>query len=184
MYLDDLGKKIRDRRREKEMSQQELADRVGYTSKVAISRIESGQLNLTMDKLVKIADCLGFKPSELIHADRQEPDRTLPPGSFHGGVTRPDLIPVVEELKELDSSDVARVKAYIKALRSVKEWQQLNGTAEGGVSGSVSMGKSVPSPVLCLDEEDAKRWREERGTPAGSLNSFLSEQLGQDTSKK
>lgn len=183
-YLIILGNKIKELRQQKGVSQAELAEIAGYSQKGLISRLEAGKVNITMDRLTAIANYFGVPVSDLIHADRKEPDRTLPPGAFHGGVTRPDLIPVVEELKELDSSDVARVKAYIKALRSVKEWQKLNGTAEGGVSGSASMGKSVPSPVLCLDEGDAKKWREERGTPAVSLNSFLSEQPGQDTSKK
>ena len=139
MYLDDLGDKIRERRKRLGISQQELAEAAGYTSKVAICRIESGKMNLTMDKLVAIAKHLDMPVSELMHAD--EPDRTLPPGGFHGGNTRPDLIPIIENIKELDPSDVARVKQYIEVLRSAKLWQQQSGTDKDGASGSASMEK-------------------------------------------
>ena len=182
MYLEDLGDKIRERRKRLGISQQELAEAAGYTSKVAICRIESGKMNLTMDKLVAIAKYLDMPVSELMHAD--EPDRTLPPGGFHGGNTRPDLIPVIENLKELDPSDVARVKQYIEILRSAKLWQRLNGTEKGGDFESALTEASAHSQALFLDEEDEKMWNAAQEKADGSLSSSLSGQRGADTSKK
>ena len=40
------------------ITQQELADKIG-TKKTAISRIENGQQNLTIDMLIKISNALG-----------------------------------------------------------------------------------------------------------------------------
>lgn len=42
------------------ITQQELADRIG-TKKSAISRIENGQQNLSIDMLIKISEALGKK---------------------------------------------------------------------------------------------------------------------------
>lgn len=183
--LEDFGKRVREYRLQKRLSQQELADRVGYKGKDMISRIESGQTNIPMPKAIEIANALGVKVSDLTGAWKHaEPDRTLPPGGFHGGSTRPDLIPVIENLKELDPSDVARVKQYIEVLRSAKLWQQLNGTGKDGGSGSASTGKSDPSRVPFLDAEDAKKWRDVQGTAEDYLTWLTLTSPGTDTSKK
>lgn len=138
--LEEFGRRVKEFRLQKRLSQQELADRVGYKGKDMISRIESGQTNIPMPKAIEIANALGVKISDLT-LRKDEPDRTLPPGGFHGGNTRPDLIPIIENIKELDPSDVARVKQYIEVLRSAKLWQQQSGTDKDGASGSASMEK-------------------------------------------
>lgn len=181
--LEEFGRRVKEFRLQKRLSQQELADRVGYKGKDMISRIESGQTNIPMPKAIEIAQALGVKISDLT-LRKDEPDRTLPPGGFHGGSTRPDLIPVIENLKELDPSDVARVKQYIEVLRSAKLWQQLNGTGKDGGSGSVSTGKLDPSRVQFLDAEDAKKWRDVQGTAEDYLTWLTLTSPGTDTSKK
>lgn len=181
MDLKDVGRRVKERRKRLGWSQQELAEKVGYADKGLISRIESGSLNVSMDKMIKLASALGVNVADLVAT---EPDRTLPPGGFHGGSTRPDLIPVIENLKELDPSDVARVKQYIEVLRSAKLWQQLNGTGKDGGSGSVSTGKLDPSRVQFLDAEDAKKWRDVQGTAEDYLTWLTLTSPGTDTSKK
>lgn len=181
--LEEFGRRVKEFRLQKRLSQQELADRVGYKGKDMISRIESGQTNLPMPKAIEIAQALGVKISDLT-LRKDEPDRTLPPGGFHGGSTRPDLIPVIENLKELDPSDVARVKQYIEVLRSAKLWQRLNGTEKDGGSGSVSTGRSDLSRVQFLDAEDAKKWRDVQGTAEDYLTWLTLTSPGTDTSKK
>ena len=138
--LEEFGRRVKEFRLQKRLSQQELADRVGYKGKDMISRIESGQTNIPMPKAIEIAQALGVKISDLT-LRKDETDRTLPPGGFHGGSTRPDLIPIIDTLKEMDPSDVARVKQYIEILRSAKLWQQQSGTDKDGASGSASMEK-------------------------------------------
>ena len=184
MYLEDLGDKIRERRKRLGISQQELAEAAGYTSKVAISRIESGNMNLTMDKLVAIANYLNIPITELLHADKAEPDRTLPLGAFHGGDARPDLFPVIEELKELEPSDVARVMAYIRAIRSIRTWRQLSGMESDGELESALMAPLDLSQVHFLDEEVVKKLSDVHEKTADSLRSFDSKLRGEDTSKK
>lgn len=56
----DIIAKLIETRTEQGITQQELADRIG-TKKSAISRIENGQQNLSLDMLIKICDALGKK---------------------------------------------------------------------------------------------------------------------------
>lgn len=181
--LEEFGRRVKEFRLQKRLSQQELADRVGYKGKDMISRIESGQTNIPMPKAIEIAQALGVKISDLT-LKKDDPDRTLPPGGFHGGSTRPDLIPVIENLKEMDPSDVARVKQYIEILRSAKLWQRLNGTEKGGDFESALTEASAHSQALFLDEEDEKMWNAGQEKAGVSLSWSPLEQPGTDTSKK
>ena len=57
--------KIRDIRLQKGMTQQELADKLGV-NQCTVSDYETGQLDLTLPKLVRIADALGVTIYDLI----------------------------------------------------------------------------------------------------------------------
>ncbi len=56
--LQELGEKIRNARKDAGVTQKELAKRL-QTKRTAISRIESGRQNLTVESLIKIASTLG-----------------------------------------------------------------------------------------------------------------------------
>ena len=68
-YLELIGLKVKLLRQRKRMSQQELADKVGYTNKGMISQVESGKVNITMDKLSKMAKALDIPIYELMKED-------------------------------------------------------------------------------------------------------------------
>ncbi|NJO93803.1 MAG: helix-turn-helix transcriptional regulator [Hydrococcus sp. RM1_1_31] len=57
-YLDILGKRIRAKRRELGMSQEELAHEAGL-DRSYVGRIERGEHNLTFVSLVRIARAMG-----------------------------------------------------------------------------------------------------------------------------
>ena len=52
----DIGKRIKLLRTNLGMSQNELADKMGYTSRTTISKIESGNIKVTTEDVVKFAD--------------------------------------------------------------------------------------------------------------------------------
>ena len=58
--------RIKRLRIEKNMSQEELALKSGYTSRSTINKIEKGERNITGDKIQAIAQALGVKPSYLM----------------------------------------------------------------------------------------------------------------------
>lgn len=64
--MSDIGKKIRDRRESLNMTQEELAEKLGYKSRSSINKIESSGRNLPQSKIVAIAKALRTSPSYLM----------------------------------------------------------------------------------------------------------------------
>lgn len=60
-----FGKKVREIRKQKGLSQEELAFRSGL-HRTYISDIERGDRNVSVKNIEKIAHALGIKPSELL----------------------------------------------------------------------------------------------------------------------
>lgn len=62
----ELYQNIRNRRKELRMSQEELAKKVGYTSRSTIARIENGEIDIPQSKIMAFADALKTTPSDLM----------------------------------------------------------------------------------------------------------------------
>ena len=60
-----FGHKVRERRTDLGLSQEELAARAGV-HRTYIGMIERAEKNITLENIEKIAKALGLKPSELI----------------------------------------------------------------------------------------------------------------------
>lgn len=61
-----IGDRIKVRRQQLNMSQEELAQKLSYSSKSSISRIESNRQNLTQNKIQEIAAVLDTTPAYLM----------------------------------------------------------------------------------------------------------------------
>lgn len=70
--MEELYKRIKKRRTELGMSQEELARRAGYTSRSTIARIEHGEINLPQSKVIDIAQALRVTPSYLMGWEDEE----------------------------------------------------------------------------------------------------------------
>lgn len=73
-----LGANIKKRRIERNMSQQELADALGYRTRSTIAKIESGKNDVSQKKLIKFAAALGTTVDALISGDTSAPLPTQP----------------------------------------------------------------------------------------------------------
>lgn len=62
----ELYENIKKLREEKGMSQDELAELTGYTSRSSIAKIEKGLVDLQQSKILAFAKALGVTPSELM----------------------------------------------------------------------------------------------------------------------
>lgn len=62
----EIGNRIKQRRIELDMSQEELAHRIGYKSKSSINKIELGIQGLTQSKIKVIADALSTTPDYIM----------------------------------------------------------------------------------------------------------------------
>lgn len=70
--INDIGIRIKRRREYLEMSQEELAIKVGYKSRSSINKIELGERDLTQKKIMLFAKALGTTPSYLMGWDDEE----------------------------------------------------------------------------------------------------------------
>ena len=73
LSLSTIGSRIRNRREELGLSQDELGKRLGYKSRSSVNKIELDQRNLTQSKIKAIADTLETTPSYIMGWD--EPDQ-------------------------------------------------------------------------------------------------------------
>lgn len=62
----ELYKNIKLRRTELKLSQEELANRVGYRDRSSIAKIESGDVDLPQSKIVEFAKALNTTPGALM----------------------------------------------------------------------------------------------------------------------
>ena len=99
----ELYKRIKQRREELGMSQDELAKILGYKSRSTIAKIEKGENDITQSKIVAFAKALKTTPNYLM--GWSEP---LPDGTFH-----PDL-------KRVPMLGYAAADAFSALMRSAK----------------------------------------------------------------
>lgn len=64
--MSDIGKKIRLRREDLNMSQEDLAKKLGYKSKSTINKIEMGINDISQKKILAFADALNTTPAYLM----------------------------------------------------------------------------------------------------------------------
>ena len=62
----DIGRRIKERREELKMTQQELADRLGYRNKSSIAKIETGTNDIVKSKVVEFAKVLDTTVADLM----------------------------------------------------------------------------------------------------------------------
>lgn len=73
----ELYMNIKRLREEKGMSQDELAELTGYTSRSSIAKIEKGAVDLPQTKIIAFAKALGVTPSYLMGWDDDSQPHTI-----------------------------------------------------------------------------------------------------------
>lgn len=74
--MDTIGHRIRKRREELGMSQEELGRKLGYKSRSSINKIELDQRNLTQSKIAALAKALNTTPAYIMGWEDEFPDQT------------------------------------------------------------------------------------------------------------
>lgn len=96
-----INERIRQRRLELGFTQEELAHKIGYKSKVAICKIESGQRHVRQDMIENLAIALDTTPSYLMGWDKEDDDATISDR-------------LLTRYRELDDLDQAMVRRLLK----------------------------------------------------------------------
>lgn len=64
--MEPLYIKIKETRKARGLTQQQLAERVGYTDRSTVARIEAGEIDLPQSKIIQFAEALGVSPRYLM----------------------------------------------------------------------------------------------------------------------
>lgn len=106
-----FGQKVKALRIARGMSQDELAQRLGYTNRSSINKIELGKNDLPRNKVAQLAAILGVEPIEFFKDDEAVPDVV------------PDVVQddIIVEIEKLSGSNRARLEAYLRALLDSQE---------------------------------------------------------------
>lgn len=110
--MSTIGDRIRNRRKELNLSQDELATRLGYKSKASINKLELGQRNLTQTKIKAIADALETTPAYIMGWE----DNKMPAVSDSGH--SPEALKFAEQFSDLSPDEWQQVAQYADFLRS------------------------------------------------------------------
>ena len=114
----ELYKNIRSRRITLKMTQQELAQKLGYKSTSTIAKIESGENDIPQAKLAAFAEALNTTPAALMGLNNVTLDQNLPENTVTCTISKdkPQLEKMIKKLDKLDEKDLNRVISVIKPL--------------------------------------------------------------------
>lgn len=110
----NFGQKLRKLRIQKGLTQQQLAERLGYKTNSYVSDVESGHFIPSRDKLKKIAKALGV-PFRVLD------DMLLESKLEALGIKEPELISLFKDIPNLPKKDK---RAIINAYLKIKERKQ------------------------------------------------------------
>lgn len=79
MKNESTGEKIKNRRKELGLSQEELAEKLGYKSKTSISKIEQDITDLPLSKVTKFAEILKTTPGYILGTDELDAQKKILP---------------------------------------------------------------------------------------------------------
>ena len=108
-----IGDRIKQRRKELGMSQEELAHKLGYKSRSSINKIELGGQNLTQPKIKEIADALDTTPDYIMGWDNKK-DYIVYDSINHKGLIKKKTL--MEYLEKTNEFNVDRLYEYMKFL--------------------------------------------------------------------
>lgn len=66
IFVPDIGKRIKEKRMELGITQEDLASKLGYKSKTTIAKIENGTNDITQSRVVDFANALNTTPAYLM----------------------------------------------------------------------------------------------------------------------
>lgn len=113
--MSNIGNNIKERRESLGMSQDELAEKMGYKSRSTIAKIEKGVNDVTQTNIVKFAEILKTTPAYLMGWEKVEKKADTISDVVLRMKTDPDFCSLVEKLNTLDSEKINGVKQMLSA---------------------------------------------------------------------
>lgn len=110
----NIGERIRQCREQANLTQDELAKRLGYKSRSSVNKVEKSR-ELSNKKVRDYANALGVTPAYLMGWEEQEPDNADMVSDISGN---PKLLNCIEKMMSLPFEDQQLVYGYVDALYS------------------------------------------------------------------
>ena len=104
-----FGAYIKSLRMARGMTQQELADKCGYSHRATVSAVEKGKNDIAFDKLPAVSAALGVDAKELFNAYDFERAGISP--------TAPQIEAIKSMLLDLTPSQLDQITAIVKVMR-------------------------------------------------------------------
>ena len=96
--MDSFGENVRKYRRKKDMTQAELAEKLGYKNKASIGKIENGNNEVLISMAEKIAEALGVDVMQLLHGDPEDEYSEYLPYIKNMAERDPEKLRVIREM--------------------------------------------------------------------------------------
>ena len=109
----DIGVRIKDRRIELGMSQDELAEKMGYKSRSTIAKIEKGVNDVTQSNIVKFAEILNTTTAYLMGWEKVEKNNDTMADIIVRMRNDDFFLSVVEDISKLDSEKLTALKQML-----------------------------------------------------------------------
>jgi transcriptional regulator with XRE-family HTH domain len=112
--MSNIGTRIAERRKELQMTQEELATRMGYKSRSTINKIEVGVNDIPQSKIVKFAEVLQTTPAYLLGWEQVQKKNDVLTDIVVRLRTDEEFCSVVEGLNKLDTAQLASIKQIVE----------------------------------------------------------------------
>lgn len=112
-----IGDRIRQRREALEMSQDELARRLGYKSRSSINKIENDASGLPQSKIAAIANALQTTPGFIMGWTEMQKKNDVATDIVVRLRTDKEFFSIVEKLNKLSPEQLASIKPVVDVLQ-------------------------------------------------------------------
>lgn len=121
----DIGKRIKNRRKELGITQEELAQKLGYKNKSTIAKIENGTNDIVQSKVVEFAKALDTTVAALMGWDGTEPEPEQEPHYYLDDDARemaefmfnnPDYKVLFDASRKVKKEDIEFVRQMIERM--------------------------------------------------------------------
>jgi len=117
----EIGQRILEFRKAKGYSQQQLAEKIGYSSKASINMIENGKHSIPSSKLKKIAVALGVDVSQIVEGIKISSEENEQKAKFveslpHIPTRTSDLL--FDAIDGLSENDILKTIQIIEVLKN------------------------------------------------------------------
>lgn len=114
-----IGERIKYRREQLEMSQDELARRLGYKSRSSINKIENDASGLPQTKIVAIANALQTTPAYIMGWEEMKKKNDVATDIVVRLRTDEEFLSLIEGINKLNPEQLAGVKQIVTAFLKV-----------------------------------------------------------------